>query len=240
MPQKGLTMTTANSNLTVLDPTDDAPIVLGDDRAPIDISPLGLALTLMSADPKGCIIAYQATFDMDAKGKMLKTGNPYLGKGLVKVSKSQATVRFDYQAKRENRGGDAPKGIRKPWHTAVLVNGKPSALSVHRQDVRCDDNGDAVYDDKGGLTYIAPEPRFYLRCELQRSGDGDKRADKALRTKSEYKLPNGDTVKYEDIKPFLPKKTRTDETDMIVVSLDNLDTLAINGQRYNVGAHVNV
>lgn len=235
-------MTTKTTTVNVLPAeADGPPIVVGDNRPPLNVTPLGLALTLMTADPKGSIIAFSAVYDMDGKGKMLKTGNPYIGKGLKKIAKTQATVRFDYQAKREARGGEAPKGIRKPWHTVILIDGKPSALSVHRGDVLCNADGDAVYDANGGLTYTAAEPRFYLRYEVQRNhGDGDRQSRK-MRSTSEYRLPNGDTVPTAKIKPFLPDKSRTDETDFQLTALGNLTALAINGQRYNiVGATVNV
>ena len=227
-------MTTKTATMTVTDVLSDAPIILGDDRPTIDITPMALALELLTTDPSGTILSFQAEYSMDAKGKMLKTNNPYIGKGLVKVAKTQATARFNYDAKVAKRDGEPAKTDRKPWHTVIMLNGKPSALSVHKGDVLTDENDDAVYAADGSLTFTADEPRLYLRYEVQRTSGVGVRASRKMRSTSEYRL-NGEPIATELVKPYLPnRKPRTDETDFQLTALDNLTALAINGQRYRL------
>ena len=212
------------------------------------ISPMALALTIMGLEashPKGSLLSFSAEFDMlgvNPKGqltKMNKRGNPFVGNGpLTKTSTSKATVRFDYAKKVESRGGESSgKGS---WSQVVLIDGKPSALSVHKGDIETYlpeglkdgiNQRRAVVKD-GALTFTTDSPRFYLRYEYVRQGKQEDRADKTLQSKSEY-THKGQPIDKSKVEPHLKARSeRTDGTDMQVVSLGNLTDLAINGRRY--------
>ena len=170
-------------------------------------------------------MAYDAVFSMDDDGRMVqkhrvtKLPNPYFGRGLVKEATTQVSVNFDYKEKVERREGEySGKGT---WHTAVLVNGKPSPLSVHKSDVTVADDGTQTFHD--GC-------RLYLRCEIVRFGEGETRAEKSMRSTSRYVLPDGTEVAASDIEPYLKARSeRKDETDFIVVTLSNISELRAGG-----------
>jgi len=170
-------------------------------------------------------MSYDAVYDMEAKGKMLKknrvTGlpNPYFGRGLKKYATTQVTVNFDYKEKVERREGEySGKGN---WTQAVLVGGKPSPLTTHKADVTAGPNGEQRFVEN---------PRLYLRCEIVRYGEGEKRADKEMRSTSEYRLADGTVVAYDDLKDYLPLPSeRKDETDFICPSLENVVELRAGG-----------
>lgn len=174
--------------------------------------------------PQFC--CYDAVFDMDAIGKMLvksrvsKLPNPYAGRGLKKYSTTQVSVNFDYQKKVEAREGEySGKGN---WTQAVLVNGKPSPLTTHKDDVT---------EGPDGEQRFKPECRLYLRCEIVRYGEGETRAKKDMRSTSEYRLADGTVVSYEDLKDYLPLPSkRKDETDFITVTLSNIIELRASGE----------
>jgi hypothetical protein len=171
-------------------------------------------------------MAYDAVFDMEAKGKMLvkhrvtKLPNPYVGRGLKKYSTTQVTVNFDYEAKVEAREGEfSGKGN---WTAAVLCNGKPTPLTTHKDDVSEGPNGEQRFKS---------DCRLYLRCEIVRYGEGDKRCEKSMRSESEYRLADGTVVAYDDLKDYLPLPSeRKDETDFITVTLSNIVELRAAGQ----------
>ena len=149
------------------------------------------------------LLSFDAVYPFDEmsgvvkKHRVTKLPNPFLGIGLKKYS---------------------GKGT---WHTAVLVNGKPSPLSVHKSDVTVADDGTQTFHD--GC-------RLYLRCEIVRFGEGETRAEKSMRSTSRYVLPDGTEVAASDIEPYLKARSeRKDETDFIVVTLSNISELRAGG-----------
>jgi hypothetical protein len=176
-------------------------------------------------------MAFDAEYDMDAKGKMLvkhrvtKEPNPYVGRGLTKVATTQVTVNFDYEAKVEAREGImSGKGN---WTQAVTINGKPTCLSTHKDDCTVGADGAITFHEN---------PRLYLRCEIVRVGEGESRAEKKMRSESHYELREGNTVTVvseDDLDPYLPSRApRHDETDFIVVTLSNIVELRAGGYRW--------
>lgn len=218
-------------------------------------------------------LSYDAVFPEDSL-KMIKyhrqypkncanpVANPFIGSGLYKTQSCQATVTFNYEKKRESRGGEEPER-RGTWHTIVMVNGKVSPLSVHKSDVVTElpegmedklANYRAVLDADGNVQFTTPEPRLYLRYEIVRGhGDGN-RQERHMKSESHYWLPDGNSVelalpeagvqRYNDpieidretLDPFLPaRKARTDETDMQVMSLAHVRELRAGGEIYRQG-----
>ena len=187
--------------------------------------------------------------DMTAKKRMNKgrgsNVNPWMTSGLFKRSVKQLTVNFNYEAKREKRGGDAPA---KPgnWQQAFMLDGKLTPLTAHKGDCIVDNDQLPIADqtaqtDADGTTMIAvDEPRLYLRYEIQRdAGDGN-RQDKAMRSTSSYFKADGETAltdaEVETVKPWLKKQSRTDETDFQLTSLDALRSINIDGMTYIVSS----
>jgi hypothetical protein len=168
-------------------------------------------------------MAFDAVYDGDEKmvqkDRVTKLPNPYFGKGLKKHSTTQVTVNFNYEAKVEKRDGEyAGTGS---WHQAILVNGKPSPLSTHKDDITIAPDGTQTFVDN---------PRLYLRYEIVRVGEGEVRAEKTMRSESKYLLPDGSEVAKELVEPYLKAKSeRKDETDFQVTALKNIVELRAGG-----------
>jgi len=206
------------------------------------VSPQVLASVLKDKGGSSSILAFSARYPMDDKGKMLKTGNPYVGRGIVKIARTQATVNWNSsQDKTEGRGGEfSGKGNHSQ---VVIVGGKVTPLSVHKADIETtlpegkDDkiaNRVAVIKD-GVLICTAPKPRFYLRYEIVRAPGKGERADRQMMSESFYQAPDGTLIADEDIKPFLPKsKPRTDKTDIQTTKLENITELRVDGTVFKI------
>lgn len=190
------------------------------------------------------------------KNSSSPVANPFIGSGLHKVQNCQATVTFDYQKKREKRGGEEPE-YRGTWHTVVMSNCKVSPLSVHKSDVVTElpkDKEDkianyrAVLDAEGNVQFTTDEPRLYLRYEIVRDHGEDDRQNRQMRLESRYLLPGKQHVRLitpdrayhwqgpceverASLEPFLPKRQpRKDETDMQVLSLAHVIELRAGGK----------
>ena len=223
----------------------------------IEVTPMELALALVGLQGSQFLSATSA-IDMlvvNAKGqltKMNKTGNPFLGKTLVKKTTQQATVNFNYQKKRQARSGDAPEHNGN-WQTAVVINGKPTPLSTHKDDVKtkltddtttaylnddgsikdCIANHRAVFNSAGDIQFVTNNPRLYLRYETVRDGGGELRNDRKMRLQSVYVDAYGNEVAKSDVEPWLKsRKPRTDETDVQTLNLGNVSELRIGGIVY--------
>ncbi len=181
-------------------------------------------------------IGYDADITMDKRGKMLQTDNPYAKRGMIKRSKGQATVNFDYGKKVEKRGGAEAAKPGFTWHTPVMIGGKVTPLSVHKNDVVCDDaKGNArkaILDDNGDTQFITSDPKLYLRYEPVRDGGDGDRQDRKMRIESVY-LIGDEEIPAEKVKPFLSKrKPREDETDFQVLTLSEVTRLSVGGKIY--------
>jgi len=230
-------------------------------------NPIAFA-TALAACKGSSFIVFDAEFNMDqtdkdgklkyfnknkrgTKGKTAEP-NPFLGKGLRKLSHVQVTVNFNYEKKVENRGGEAPTH-KGNWSQAVIVNGKVTPLSTHKDDILTElttDKTNATLDEAGNIIdclanrrvvlsadgniqFMTPTPRFYLRAEIVRTAtaDGDKRADGQLHWVNKYVYPDGTELDAKALEDYLPAKTeRTDETDFVVIGSENLVELRFGGQ----------
>ena len=190
--------------------------------------PLTLAKELAQNLTGHQFIAYDARFNIgderDGKGalKYIKGGkkdSPL--PGIVKFTRAQLTVNFDYQAKVEKRDGEFSG--RGSWHTVVMVNGKISPLSVHKGDVVLDDNKAQVLDSEGNTQFTTPNPRLYLRYEIVRAHGDEPRANRNMRSKSVYVDAEGNEVDKSLVEPHLKSRgPRKDETDFQLTALDNI------------------
>jgi hypothetical protein len=186
--------------------------------------------------------------------RMNKRGNPFLapGKSLQKFTDTQVSVNFDYAAKVERRGGEAPE-THGNWSQAVIVNNHVSPLSTHKDDVVtvletdptkaiCDDKGQivdcvanrrAVLDAEGNVQFTCNNPRLYLRAEIQRNAGDEPREDRKMRSKSVYIDETGAIVPPEQVEPYLKSRSeRTDGTDMVVYDIGNVVELKAGGLTY--------
>ena len=203
----------------------------------ISVTPQILASILKDKGGASSFVSFLADYDMNAKGKMLKgkagNRNPFLGKNLRKIAKTQATVNWaSSQKKTEDRGGEfSGKGS---WHTAVIIDGKPTPLSTHKADIKTDENGKAVLNENGNLIYVVDSPRFYLRYETVRAAGDGARADRTMRSDSHYEV-DGVVVDKSEIEPWLPARSeRKDETDIQVACLSNLTEIRIDGDAITI------
>ena len=170
------------------------------------------------------LLSFDAVYPFDEmsgvvkKHRVTKLPNPFLGIGLKKYSTTQATVNFDYQSKVEKRDGEySGKGN---WSQCVVVNGLPSPISTHKDDCTVTD----------GVITFKENPRLYLRYEIIRSGEGETRADKDMRSKSVWRLPDGTEVDKAEIEPYLPiRNPREDNTDVQTTKLENVVELRAGG-----------
>ncbi|MAE81281.1 MAG: hypothetical protein CMB80_01005 [Flammeovirgaceae bacterium] len=206
-----------------------------------------LASILKDKGGASSFISFEAVYSMDDKGKMLvkdkaKNPNPYKGQGVVKIAKTQATVNWaSSEEKTLKRGGEwSGKGT---WHQVVLIEGKVTPICVHKADIETElpdelsdslNNRKAVVNEHGSLNYTAKNPRFYLRYEVVRKPGDGVRAERSMSSESEYFDAEDNIVPKEDIEPFLPVKTRKDETDIQVTALGNLRNLKIDGVQFNI------
>jgi hypothetical protein len=234
---------TQTTTTTVITPVRDMPVqtVKADTLASI-LKDKGGTPSFLSFD------SVQDMAELDNKGqpkRMKKTGNPFLASGLLKFSKTQATVNWsDTKKKTESRGGEfSGKGS---WHTVVIIGGEVTPLSVHKGDIETYLPDDAEKDSisnrravvkNGSLVYTAEKPRFYLRYEIVRGhkADSTSRADRPMRSESHYQTPEGVLVDKTEVEPHLKKRSpRIDETDIQVTCIGNIEGLRIDGERFEI------
>jgi len=214
-------------------------------------------------------LSFDAVYDMcerDSKGKLKRmnatkrgdrsTQNPFIGSGLTKFAKTTATANFDYEKKRESRGGEASESEGN-WQQALVLKGKLTPLTVHKGDIvtRLKDGIDpnssealkianqvAVLDADGSVQLKTDQPRLYLRYEVVREGGDDERAKRAMRSESVYLKANGEVVDKSEIVPYIREydAKRTDETDHQTCSLDSVVEIRIGGMVWRRGDWVDV
>jgi len=98
------------------------------------LSPQVLASVLKDKGGASSILAFSARYPMDDKGKMLKRGNPFVGRGIVKIARTQATVNWSSSEKKtEGRGGEF-SGTGN-HNQAVMIGAQVTPLSVHKEDI---------------------------------------------------------------------------------------------------------
>jgi|TARA_Y100000310_G_scaffold243112_1_gene247516 hypothetical protein len=115
---------TQPSTIVVISPTAPQQVV----------SPQVLASVLKNKGGSSSILAFSARYPMDDKGKMLKRGNPYAGRGIVKIARTQATVNWSSSEKKtEGRGGEF-SGTGN-HNQAVMIGNQVTPLSVHKEDI---------------------------------------------------------------------------------------------------------
>jgi len=237
-----MSQTQTKSSITIITPPTQPEV------AQQVVSGQTLASILKDKGGRLSFLSFEAKYPMDNKGKMVvkhrvdKTPNPFLGKGVVKVAKTQATVNWkSTEEKVENREGEfSGKGN---YQQVVLVGGKVTPLATHKEDIETtlpDGEEDkianrvAVVKD-GVLNFTTDHPRFYLRCEFVRAGGEGDRADRKMRSESHYQYPDGTLIEEEDIEPYLgAPKTRTDNTDIQMPSLNHITALKIDGETFKV------
>lgn len=233
-----MTQTQTKPTITVVTPTQPVP-------AQQVVSGQTLASILKDKGGQSSFLSFKAEYPMDNKGKMVvkhrvdKTPNPFLGKGVIKVAKTQATVNWkSTEEKVENREGEfSGKGN---YQQAVLIGGKVTPLATHKADIETTPADGPVADrvavvKDGVLNFIVDHPRFYLRCEFVRDGGEGDRADRKMRSESHYQYPDGTLIEKEDIEPYLSApKTRTDNTDIQMPSLNHITELKIDGEVFKV------
>lgn len=226
----------------------------------IGVTPMELVAILIGIN-RPTFIGTVEVFDMLEPKRMNKTGNPFIGSpdGLFKVSRKQLTANFaSYEAKRELRA-DAGETVaerthRGTWHTALIVGGDVTPLSIHKGDVvtrlaaagdagvilvdgkvkDCIANQRAILDADGNIQPITADPRLYLRYEIVRAAGDDPRPERRMKAESRYFTGKGEAISTDDVTPYLPKPQRHDGTDVQLTGLENLRTLAIDGKVYAV------
>tara|TARA_Y100000034_G_C6811339_1_gene364623 strand:- start:132 stop:842 length:711 start_codon:yes stop_codon:yes gene_type:complete len=215
-----------------------------------NVTPSTLASILKDKGDVHSFVVFDAKYDMlvtDKRGqlsKMKKRGNPFLSKGLWKYATTQVTVNWkSSQEKTESRGGEWSG--RGTWHTVVIIGGKVTPLSVHKDDIETFLPDDAERDNifarravvkDGLLVYKTEHPQFYLRYEVVRGAKKDAtcRAERPMRSKSVYQLSDNTFVDKKEVEPWLKPKSRKDETDIQVTCLSNLLYLQIDGQVFDI------
>ena len=196
-------------------------------------------------------LRFNAVLNMDEKNRMnktkrgdKKTRNPFIGRGLRKFSRTQATVSFDYAEKVERRDGERGE-TEGNWSQALIVKGKLTPLSIHKSDIvtrlkdGIDPNSDeankianqvAVMDAEGTVQIKVSCPRLYLRYEIQRDGGDAERSKRKMRSESVYVLADGTVVDKKELADYLPQREpRNDETDFQVCSLEAVQELSVDG-----------
>jgi len=153
-----------------------------------------------------CFVGLDAEYNMDDKGKMRKTNNPFHGMGIVKEATTNIMVTFDYDKSMERRGDEASgKGN---WSMAVTrKDGSLTPLSVHKADIGKD------------------SPRHYLRGEFRNSVSRYVHADGKPLTDAEP----------AELKTFLPKKAKR-TVEFHTVGLSNINRLTIDKTDYVLAA----
>lgn len=174
-----------------------------------------------------------------------KTRNPFIGRGLRKFSRTQATVSFDYAEKVERRDGERGE-TEGNWSQALIVKGKLTPLSIHKSDIvtRLKDGIDpndeneankianqvAVMDAEGTVQIKVPNPRLYLRYEIQRDGGEGERHERRMRSESVYVLADGTVVDKKELADYLPPRPeKKDNTDFQVRPLETIQELSVDG-----------
>lgn len=227
-----MTMTTTDK-LTVIDaPARDEHIVTLTPKAFRDML---IELSIQS-NARPMFASFEAEYNMDDKGKMNKgrgaNRNPYLGKGLKKLAKTNVLVNFDYSAALERRTEGKETAADGNWQQAVIVDGKLTPLAIHKADIKTQPKADAeaknlkgyaaleaVYDAEGSIIIEAEEPRCYLRCEYRSS-------------ESTYIL-DGEEVSAEAVKPWLPKR-QPQTVEHHTVTLANVTVARFDGTTYHI------
>ena len=162
---------------------------------------------------KGCAFAsIDADYDLD--GKMKKRNNPFYGKGLRKLSKTEVMVTFDYEKSMENRGDEAKGG--STWSQAVTrENGSLTPLSVHKADI-------VTPQSPGQRLVLKDDARAYLRCEFRSST-------------SRYVDAEGNEVAADLIKPHLKATGKDDRTVKFhTVGLKNVKAMRLDGEAFRI------
>ncbi len=170
---------------------------------------------------------------MNAKGKMKKTGNPFIGKPLFKIAATVATANFNYDNKVAGRDGERGEQ-RGSWHTVVLIGNKLTPVSVHKDDIVTTDavkiaDRKAVLDETGSVQFTTDEPRLLLAIrDCPRSGRQGSRvppdADhEPLRVGRRGSRQRGSQAVSADA------PAAQGNTDMQLTALDNLTQLVIGG-----------
>ncbi len=163
---------------------------------------------------KGCKFAsIDAEYPMDKK--MNKRNNPYYGQGLVKESTTNVMVTFDYDASLQRRsdGKEAAANNGNTWQQAIIIDGKLTPLTTHKDDV-------LGKDDKGNLI-LKNDARAYLRCEFRSS-------------KSTIIDADGEEVSKEAVAPYLKKTSGKRTVEFHTVSLASVKRMTINGIEYRI------
>lgn len=153
----------------------------------------------------------------DADKKMNKgrgdNRNPYFGVGIHKVTESNIMVNFDYAAALERRsdGEESAANNGNTWQQRVIVDGKPTPLTTHKDDVVSFDGKDIVLNDN---------PRAYLACEF-------------LKSKSQYVDAIGNPINGDLLKPWLkPRKPQT--VQWATIALQSIESITMDGTTYRL------
>lgn len=150
-------------------------------------------------------------FDAETSPKLNKrhreTKEPCPFTNLVKHSKVNGLVTFDYESMMERRGDEAA-GTGN-WSQAIIrPNGSLTPLSCHKDDIQY--NGSKI-------TWLSTRPRIYLRYE-QKSSES-------------YYTDNGKKVEKENVYPYLPPyKPQT--VAFRTLKISNLKRLTIDKVTY--------
>lgn len=172
---------------------------------------------LLTAPSGNTFISIEAVYDMNDKGKMKKTGNPFIGQNVQNVqkhSKTSVMVNFSYEKSMENRGDESKKVGN--WAMPVKIDGKFTPLSVHRKDVnKVDEDGNAIDLNDNANIYLRGEDRG---------------------TKSVYKYEDGTDLTADEVatlKTFLPKR-QPQTVAFRLIGLNNIKSLTMNGVKYKL------
>lgn len=207
-------MTATNANVAVVGNVADPMIV--------ELLNADELRDLLLAQKGAAFLSFDADYNMlevNAKGaltKMLKTGNPFLGGVLRKIATTNVLANFDYGDALERRtdGAETAADNGKTWQQRIVLNGKPTPLTVHKDDV-------LEYDGDGNTVKIRPGARAYLNSEFR---------------SSEYRYIDGDgnEVNKSAVAPYLPKRSERGAVKWHTVNLSNVTEMRMNGMTYRI------
>ena len=169
---------------------------------------------------KGNIAVVEYTTDMLAKGKLLSGAATSFPNGCFRRVRKTININYDYGDKLERRTDGEQTAGKGNWQMAVLINGKISPLTTHKDDVESFD-GQTVKVKVGGRAFLRYEPLT----------DAQKSAGFGQHDYSKYVDNKGKEIAPELVKPFMydrPFQVVAHRT----LSLGNVNKMKIDGLQY--------
>jgi hypothetical protein len=161
--------------------------------------------------------------DMLGKGKLRASARAAFPNGIWHEVTRDVNVNYDYGKKYEARTGEAAPGTGN-WQQAVIIDGRVSPLTTHRDD---------VIGNRDDTTIVARSGRFYLRyeplTEAQRAAGFGKGNTSRYVDNDGKIIPDATVAPHFGSRAAQPVEHRT-------LTLSNVTYAKIDGTEYTVDA----